>query len=414
MKVLYINTVCGRSSTGGIIRDIDAVLRINGHESLTLFGRYTAPDNINSICIDNKLDVYIHVLITRLFDRQGFGSICATKRAIRIIEDYKPDIIHIHNIHGNYINIKLLFSYLKKCGIPIVWTMHDCWPFTGHCPHYIYNACYKWRDDVCSKCPRKKEYPASYLLDNSTRNFLEKRELFTGVPNLIITTVSDWLKEQVKESFLSEYPVLRIYNGIDCDKYRPKESDIRKRLNIAEDRKIILSIADGWSERKGMSLIFSIDQKLRQLNLPVQFLMVGVQKELILKIPDSIIALQRTDSIDALVELYSTADIMFNPSQVETFGLVNVEALACGTPVITMGSTACPESVDSTCGVVINISNSLIDSVVDAITILLKNKPSKECCRKKALSFSKENSYISYIELYKKCLKGDVGHYEQK
>lgn len=134
--------------------------------------------------------------------------------------------------------------------------MHDCWPFTGHCPHYIYNACYKWRDDVCSKCPRKKEYPASYLLDNSTRNFLEKRELFTGVPNLIITTVSDWLKEQVKESFLSEYPVLRIYNGIDCDKYRPKESDIRKRLNIAEDRKIILSIADGWSERKGMSLIF--------------------------------------------------------------------------------------------------------------------------------------------------------------
>lgn len=401
MKVLFINTVCGRSSTGGIVRDIGDLLKENGDQYLCLYGRYSAPDYVSSLKIENIIGFYSHILITRLFDRQGFGSRKATQKAISAIEDFEPDIIHLHNLHGSYINIRLLFDYLKSRNIPIVWTIHDCWAFTGHCTHFLYNDCYKWKDGTCDKCPRKTAYPASYALDQSKRNITEKKSIFLGLNKMIITGVSDWLCERINESFLHEYTIRRIYNGVNTDVFRPLSSDIREKIGVGSSEKMILCVTDGWSKRKGLDYIYQLNSAISSKSLPYRIVMVGVQKRLKRKIPEGIVALQRTDSVDQLVKLYSAADVFWNPSEVETFGLVNIEALACGTPVITMNSTACPETVDATCGICISPTENVEEQVIEAIKILTLNKKLySEACIKKAEFFSKTNSYNEYIKLY--------------
>ena len=405
MKVLFINTVCGRSSTGGIVRDIADLLQEKGDESLCLYGRYHAPAHLNAQRIDTQLEVYAHVIKTRLFDRQGFGSARATRRAIKAIEQYQPDIIHLHNLHGNYLNIRL-FSYLKESNFPVVWTLHDCWPFTGHCTHYIYDRCEKWKDGTCGRCQRRTEYPASYLQDRSRKNFQDKKAIFTGCKNLTITTVSDWLADQVRQSFLKEYPVRRVYNGVSLEQFAPVESGMRRSLGIEEGQVMILCVTDGWSNRKGLDHVVAAAEAIREKGLPYRIVMVGVQKKLHKRPPEEIIALSRTDSRQQLVELYSCADVMWNPSSVETFGLVNIEALACGTPVITMNTTACPETVDSTCGRVIDAGADVVESLLRAVQELACQGSSlSDACRNRAESFSKEKSYANYLELYKEMLE---------
>ncbi len=406
MKVLFINTVCGRSSTGGIVRDIADLLYENGDEAMCLYGRYTAPAHLNALRIDTKLAVYFHVLITRLFDRQGFGSVRATKKAIKAIEEYRPDVIHLHNLHGSYLNIRLLFSYLKKSNIPVVWTLHDCWPFTGHCTHYIYDHCEKWKDCSCDRCPRKTEYPASFLLDRSKKNIAQKREIFTGCDNLVITTVSDWLADQARQSFLKGYPVRRIYNGVSLSQFAPTETKMREQLGITRDQTMILCVTDGWSKRKGLDHIIKAAEEIRSRELPYRIVMVGVQDSVRKQLPPEIIALSRTDNRQQLVELYSCADVLWNPSPAETFGLVNVEAMACGTPVITMDTTACPETIDETCGRVIHTDGNVVEEFLAAVQSLGSQGPSiMTACTERAKAFSKEKSYSNYLELYKEMMQ---------
>lgn len=399
MKVLFINTVCGRSSTGRIIRDIDCILREDGDESLTLYGRFSAPEDMNSVKIENDFGNNIHGIYTRIFDRQGFGSKKATRKAISTIDEYKPDVIHLHNLHGNYLNVKMLFEYLAKKDIPVVWTLHDCWPYTGHCVYSDFVGCEKWKTE-CFDCPKKSDYPKSLVFDSSRKNYRDKKQLFTSLKNLTIVTVSDWLKGETEKSFMGSYPIKRIYNGIDRSVFKPTPSNIKERLGIG-DKYLLLGVADGWSERTGLSYFTRLAKNLKSDEAIV---MVGFKKEQLKDAPEGVIALERTDSVSELVELYSAADVVLNPSYEQTFGLVTAEAMACGTPVIVLNATASPELIDKTCGRATPKGDyETFKSAIDE----LRNNPLKaEDCVKRTELFDKNTNYRQYVDLYHKVLKG--------
>lgn len=404
MKVAYINTVCGRSSTGRIVTDLNSILADAGGSGLCLYGRYNAPNGINSECIDRKIDIYSHVLLTRLLDMQGFGSRGATRRAVESLKRFKPDVVHLHNLHGSYINIDILFQYLRESDIPVVWTLHDCWAFTGHCAHYLYDNCRKWETETCGDCPRKKEYPASFLLDGSKRNYERKKSAFTSIRKMEVVAVSEWLAGEASRSFLGKYPIRCIYNGIDRSIFRATGKS-NSSLGIDSANKIVLCVADGWSERKGLSLLLDVNRRIEEQCLPFTIVMVGVQQELNRRLPSSIIALPRTDSLDDLVSLYNRADVLFNPSEVETFGLVNVEALSCGTPAVVMDGTACPETVNESCGVVVSPGMRSVDQIVDAFFKLTESEGISEKCISFSERFSSDRTYAQYIALYESLLE---------
>lgn len=402
MKVLFINTVCGRSSTGRILYDIDCLLRQNGDESLTLFGRYDAPENMNALRTETDFGNKLHGLHARLFDRQGFASKKATKKMIAAIKAYQPDIIHLHNLHGYYLHLPMLFDYLAKANIPVVWTLHDCWPYTGHCVHYDAIGCGKWKTQ-CHHCPQKMMYPQSLLLDSSKRNYKEKKALFSAVNNLTVVTVSDWLKGEAEKSFLGKYPIKRIYNGIDRTVFKPTDSRIREKLGVG-DKRMILGVSDGWSERKGLSYFLRLANELQPDEVIV---MLGFKKEEIDRLPPGIIGLERTNSVQELAQLYSAADVLINPSFEETFGLITAEALACGTPAIVFNATACPELVDETCGRVVPKGD--YDALKQAIADIRSAALTQDACVKRSALFDKATNYQQYIKLYHSILKGESG-----
>ncbi len=399
MKVLFINTVCGRGSTGRIIRDIDCLLQENGDSSLCLYGRYTAPDDMNSLRVETDFGNKLHVLVTRIFDRQGFSSKKATKKLVNAIKEYKPDIIHLHNLHGYYLNLPLLFEYLANADIPVVWTFHDCWPYTGHCVYSDFIGCEKWQSE-CYDCPKKTTYPQSYVLDSSKKNFNDKKRLFTSVPNLTVVTVSDWLKGEVEKSFMKKYPVVRIYNGIDRGVFKPTESDIKKKLGI-EGKYMMLGVADKWSDRTGLDYFTRLAGEISDDEAIV---MIGFQKEQLESLPKNIIAMERTDSVEELAQLYSAADVVLNPSYEQTFGLVTAEAMACGTPVIVLNATASPELVDESCGIVVEKGD--YEGFKKAIAQLKDNPLKAEDCVKRTDLFDKQTNYKQYVDLYYNIVKG--------
>ncbi len=410
MKLMQINTVCGRSSTGRIVADIARAAEAMGHACICVYGRYGAPAGLRTIKTGSNLSVFLHVLITRLFDRQGFGSVFATRRLIKKIKAYDPDVIHLHNLHGYYINIKILFRFLREFKKPVVWTLHDCWPFTGHCVHYSSIGCTQWKKDGCRRCRNKSDYPASRLLDRSRVNYLQKKKLFTDVNDMTITPVSNWLKSQVQASFLKVCPVRTIQNGIDLQVFRSTDSAVRRELGIGS-RFIILCVQDGWSERKGLSVIKKLAP---HVGTDAVIVMVGVQKSIKKTIPEEIIALPRTDSVQRLVQFYSAADVLLNPSKEETFGLVSLEALACGTPVIVTNATACAEIVDDTCGIAVNSVGDVVVGIIDALKKIREYPPDAASCRKRAEMFSGERSCRAYLSLYEEIIRQTSGKHNGK
>jgi glycosyltransferase involved in cell wall biosynthesis len=340
MRVLQINTVCGRGSTGRIVLDIHKTLLQMGYESYVAYGRPPAIDCLGAIKIGSKFDLYSHVLLTRFFDLHGFGSKRATKIFLKKIDEMDPDIIHLHNIHGYYMNIELLFDYLKQKNIPVVWTLHDCWAFTGHCTYFDYIGCERWKTG-CHKCPQKKRYPASYFLDNSRKNYETKKRLFTGLKKMVIVTPSRWLANLVKESFLKEYPVEVIPNGIDTNVFKPTPSDFRKKYGL-EGKFIILGVANVWEERKGLNYFLELSRMLRDDEVIV---LVGLNKKQIKTLPNSIVGIPKTNSPVELAKIYSAADIFVNPTLEENYPTVNLEAQACGSYVITFDSGGCRETI---------------------------------------------------------------------
>lgn len=393
MKVFQVNSVCGTGSTGRIVCDIKQMLKNSGNDCRIAYGRgfFDDPDCVK---IENDLVFKAHVFFSRITDRQGFYSTAATRRLVRDIEQFNPDIIHLHNIHGYYLDIRVLFEFLKQYNKPVVWTLHDCWAFTGHCAYFSFAGCEKWKTE-CGQCPQKSAYPASVLIDNSKKSFNLKKDLFTDIDNLQIVTPSNWLNGVVKESFLKKFPVTTIYNGIDLNVFKPLKSDFKSKNGLS-GKKVVLGVANVWEKRKGLDDFIKLSKVLPN---DYKIVLVGLSEKQIAALPQNILGISRTENINQLVEIYSAADVYVNTSVEEAMGLTTVEALACGTPAVVYNATAVPEMVNEKCGKVVNAGD--IDGLIKAITTV---DVRAEDCLLRAAEFEKDKQYNIYLNLYKNTL----------
>jgi len=357
----------------------------------------------NTIRIGFKLDFYFHALITRIFDRHGFGSKRATKKLIKKIDYIEPDIIHLHNLHGYYINIEILFNYLSLKKIPIVWTMHDCWAFTGHCSHFEYVSCKKW-EKACHSCPQSSSYPSSLFLDNSQENFLIKKRLFTSVQNMTIIPVSDWLDNQLRYSFLNRFKSKVIKNGIDLEVFKPSESRALIKDYNLHNKFIILGVASNWTERKGF---FEFVKLRKLLNESFSIVLVGVNKKLQKMLPSGIISISKTKDQEELAMIYSCADLYLNLTFEDTYPSTNLESIACGTQVVTYKTGGSPESVNEEGGYVVKQGDitaikNLIDDMKNGILPRVSKKNLVAIAQK---NFNKDHNFNQYLKLYEEILK---------
>lgn len=367
MKVLMINSVCGIRSTGRICTDIAEVLEKEGHEVKIAYGRETVPEKYKkyAVRIGSNFGVRLHAICARLFDASGFCSRIATKRFIKWVKSYDPDIIHLHNIHGYYLNVEILFDYLKKSGKPVVWTLHDCWAFTGHCSHFDFICCEKWKTG-CVTCPQKLMYPKSFV-DRASRNFERKKKSFTGVEKLTIVTPSQWLAELVKESYLKESNVLVIPNGINRDVFKPTEGNFRKEHSL-EGKKVILGVASVWEKRKGFDDFIKLSEMIDDT---YRIVLVGVSESQKKMLHSNMIGITRTNNAKELAHIYTEADVFVNPTYEDNYPTVNLEAIACGTHVITYDTGGSPESVNKYGGTVVPKGN--INRLVQAVVCVMDN-----------------------------------------
>lgn len=350
MKVLMINSVCGIRSTGRICTDLANSLTSEGNEVKIAYGRENVPEQYAkyAVRIGNDTDIKIHGICTRLFDNHGFASEKATEEFLKWADGYNPDMLWLHNIHGYYINIEMLFDWIKsRPDMQVRWTLHDCWAFTGHCTYFTMAKCDRWKDH-CHDCPQKTGYPASYLFDRSYKNFEIKKKLFTGVENMTIITPSKWLADLVKQSFLGEYPVQVIYNTIDTSVFKPTPSNFREKYGL-EGKKIILGVASIWDERKGLPDFVKLSSMIDD---SYAIVLVGVDQKQAEGLPQNITVIPRTNSVAQLAEIYTASDVFFNPTYEDNYPTVNLEAVACGTYVITYNTGGSPESAGEGAGVV--------------------------------------------------------------
>ncbi len=349
MKYLFINSVAGFGSTGRIAAEQCRELMKAGHQCVLAFGREQANcEDVPTVPIGRPLDYKLHGLRCRVLDDHGFGSRAATAAFLEWVRQYDPDVIWLHNIHGYYIHIGLLFDYLRSCGKEIRWTLHDCWAFTGHCAYFDLVGCSRWKTQ-CHHCPQKGSYPASILRDNSRGNFEKKKALFTGIPNLTLRVPSHWLEGRVKQSFLGEYPVEVVYNTIDRSVFKPTPSAFRQDHGL-EDRRILLGVASVWDRRKGLEDFLALS---KLVDRRYRIVLIGLTQEQIAGLPETILGLPRTNSVTELAQAYTAADLFLNPSTEETFGMTTLEARCCGTEAIVYQDTACEEVVQQFGGIVV-------------------------------------------------------------
>lgn len=387
MKVLMINSVCGIRSTGRICTDIATELEKQGHEVKIAYGRENVPEQFQryAVRIGNDLDMILHGVKARLLDASGFGSKSATKRFIKWVKEYDPDIIHLHNIHGYYINVRVLFDYLKICGKKIIWTLHDCWSFTGHCVYFDYINCEKWKYG-CEHCLQKSQYPVRIGPDMSKQNYAIKKKLFGEIPNMTLVAPSKWLADLIPESYMKEYPTKVIYNGVDTETFKPTNSNFKEKYNCI-DKKIVLGVASVWDKRKGLSTFVELADKLDD---SYQIVMVGLTKEQIGQLPDNIIGIERTNSVLELAEIYTAADVFVNPTLEDNYPTTNIESIACDTPVITYETGGSPESAKM---FGISVPKNDIKQLVGAIQNINK-------IQKKEFYVDSKNTVQKYLELY--------------
>jgi glycosyltransferase involved in cell wall biosynthesis len=396
-KLLQINSVVNSGSTGRIAEEIGQTAMAVGWESYIAYGRNNRPSQSKLIKIGSNFDIKMHGLQTRLFDRHGLGSKSATQELVEKIEKIKPDIIHLHNIHGYYINIEILFKYLQNTNIPVVWTFHDCWPITGHCSHFTFVGCDKWKTQ-CFSCPQKTDYPASWLIDRSEKNFNLKKKLFTSLPNITLVPVSNWLSGILEESFLQNYPIKVIHNGINIDVFKPSAGDAFRTKHHFENKFILLGVASVWTVRKGLKDFIAL-RKL--LNNDFQIVLVGLTRKQIEQLPDNILGVERTESVEELAEIYAAADIVLNLSYEETFGLTTVEGFACGTPGIVYSATASPELIDDSTGLIVEPGDiNGLGVAIKKIKEKGKQFYTEACVERVHRLYRKEDRYREYIELY--------------
>lgn len=397
MKIFQINSVCGIRSTGRIVADIYAELKTAGHDCKIAYGRLDAKNVAENDVykIGSKRGVYFDGLMTRLSGRAGAYSRKATKKLIDYIKNYGPDIIHLHNIHGYYINIFLLFDFLKTFHGKVVWTLHDCWPFTGHCAYFERSGCEKWKTH-CKECPSVKEYPKSLFFDCSSKQYAEKKAAFCGLKDLTLITPSNWLNNLVKQSFLNEYNVITINNGINTADFRHVESaDYRYKL---PGKKILLGVAVPFTERKGFSDFIKLS---RMLNDDYVLVLVGLDERQKSSLPANIVGLPRTNKTDVLAELYSRAECFLNLTYEDNFPTTNIESLCCGTPVITYDTGGSAEVIIKSGGYGAIIPKGDLNGVCCAISKLQDKKEEIENISRQARSlFDRKIMVEKYLNLY--------------
>ena len=402
VKLLQINTVVKYNATGRIADEIGQMAIAKDWESYIAFGRYGRSSQSELIKIGTVLDLKLHGLLTRLFDRHGFGSKHATKNLISRIKEIKPDIIHLHNLHGYYLNIELLFDYLAMAEIPVVWTLHDCWSMTGHCSYFELIGCEKWKQG-CFSCPQKDQYPISRWLDNSKRNYRDKKRLFNSVKSLTMVPVSSWVANLLSESFLKNQPKQTIYNGIDLSVFYPRENgkSIKDELGIG-NHLMLLGVASVWETRKGLEDFMALSQKIDQNAVIV---LVGLSTEQLKGLPSNIIGISRTENIAQLAEIYSAADLFLNLTYQDTFPTTNLESLACGTPVLTYNTGGSIEAVTAETGFIVEKGDLM--GVLNIIGIVENKEKSifvKKCRERAEQFFNKTDRYNEYFALYEQLL----------
>ena len=395
MVVVEINCVY-YGSTGTIASSLAKMVSKKGGKGYLAvpLGRHNKKmDSENIIFFGNRFSEDSHIVLARLTGLEGHFSIFATLSLISKLKKLKPHVIHLHNLHSCYINLPILFEYLKTADIPVVWTLHDCWAFTGHCPHYDAVGCLKWQTG-CFECSLYKQYPKSFF-DNSQRMYEKKRKWFKNIKKMTLVTPSFWLADEVKKSFLSEFPVNVISNGVDLRDFYPRESNFKEKHNI-KNKYVVLGVASVWLKTKGFDTFFEL-AKLLPSNY--QIVLVGkIVDDSNLQM-DKILYVDNITSQDELAQVYSSADVFVNPTVQEAFGLVNIEALACGTPVVTYRSGGSPECIDNKCGVIVEKNN--INSMKKAIEDVCEKKLfSCNDCIERAKKFEINNQFQKYLNLY--------------
>ena len=398
MRILEINSVL-KGSTGRISIQIAENAKRKGHEVCICVpkGRHNNADECrDAYCFGSRLSEDSHLLLSRITGLNGYFSFFGTMDLLKKINRFKPDIIHLHNLHNSYVNLPMLFSYIKRKHIPVVWTLHDCWAFTGKCPHFTIVNCNKWKTG-CFKCERYKQYPKAYF-DMTRFLWKDKKKMFSNIARMTIVTPSKWLANLVRQSFLQDYPVKVINNGIDLSVFKPTNSDLKHKLFL-DDFRIVLGVASAWGRAKGLDIFYMLAKDLPPY---IRIVLVGLDSSKIADFPANVLAIRRTDNQEQLAEFYSMADVFVNPTLEDNFPTVNLEALACGTPVITFCTGGSPEPIDNKTGCVIPYNDypALMNEVMHVIT----DSPfSPSDCVEKAGQYDKNRMFEEYIDLYENC-----------
>lgn len=391
MKIVQINATCGAGSTGKICVAVSELLTEKGIENYILYsmGKSDYPLGIK---YQNDKYTRFQALYSRIFGNYGFNSYLSTRKMLKELRKINPDIVHLHNLHAHNCNLKILLEFLKRRGIKVFWTFHDCWTMTGYCPHFLMAGCDKWKTG-CESCVQRKEY--SWFFDKSKKLYNLKRKLFEGL-DLTIVTPSEWLAGVVKESFLKGFPVKVINNGIDLSIFKPTESDFRKKYDL-EDKYIVLGVAFGWGVRKGLDVFIELS---KHLDDNYKIVLVGTNDDVDRQLPQNIISIHRTENQQQLAQIYTAADVLFNPTREENYPTVHMESIACGTPVVTFDVGGCKEMLSETTGISIKK-----DSVEEALSGIIKICDKTffsgyEFSENNKKDFSQNSAYQKYIELY--------------
>lgn len=395
-RVVAINTY-SFGSTGKVMQGIASKATEHGYNVNMFVAEGAKATNPNAPVseINTHLGNRWATVLSKITGFDGCFAAFSTMKMLRKIDKISPDIVHLHNLHHAYVNLPILFHYLKKRNIPVVWTLHDCWSFTGHCPHFEYEKCDKWKTG-CFDCPRYRQYPRS-LVDNSRFMWKWKKGWFTGIENMRLVTPSQWLANLVEESFLNDYVVDVIPNGVDLNVFKPTVSDFRNQYSIAEDHKIVLGVASVWNHHKGLDAFLELAKRLPD---DYRVVLVGTNEETDKLLPNNVISIHKTENQTILAQIYSAADVFVNPTREDTFPTVNLEALACGTPVITYNTGGSPECIDDTCGIV--VAQGDIGIMESAIKKVCQEKAfESDGCRKKAEEYSADDQFEKYIGIYK-------------
>lgn len=397
MRILHINVVNDERSTGRICREFQAFAETKSEECYIAYGTGSCADKENTYKIETKVGYYIHNIMSRITGKEGYFSCFSTKKLIKYVNELKPDVIYLHNLHGHYINLPMFMKYLKVMQIPVVIILHDCWIYTGKCVYPIRVPCDKWLCE-CKDCPARKEYPTSWFFDRSRKMFKDKKDWLTGLNVISVVGVSDWVSNQARKSFLNQYPIRRIYNWINFEVFYPRDNkDIFDEYKITKDKFTVICVAAAWKD--GSVKNNELNELIDKAGKDIQFVVVGAKSDTIKG--ETVCSVGFLSDTEKLAKLYSASDVYVHLSTADTFGKVIAEAMSCGTPAVVYDCTACAELVEKGCGH--KAAPHDVDGLLKAINTVKNNgKPYylDTCLERVKRDFDYETNCEELLDLY--------------